>query len=613
MSEFDPKTFLTSLTARPGVYQMVNADDEILYVGKARNLKHRVSSYFRENILDPKTRALVEQIDHIVVIITKSENEALLLENNLIKKHKPRYNILLRDDKSYPFLFLSIYSEFPRLDIHRGPQREKGRYFGPYPSAGAVRETLDLLQKLFKIRQCSDTFFKSRTRPCLQYQIKRCTAPCVAYIDKDSYQKDVHHAELFLEGKSNEIINELATKMETSAKKLLFEDAAVYRDQLINLRRIQERQVVDLDTRETDIDVMAVVSRGGVFCVHILFIRNGLLIGNKSHFPSVPPGMTDSEVLAEFLPQYYLSESRGESFPKSVIVNVRLEDRQWIENALSEQLHIKLSISELVRGNRKRLLDMTIENAQHALATYLAGKLHFHQRLESFRDLLKLPNLPQRLECYDISHTMGEATVAACVVFDPEGPLKKAYRRYNITGIKQGDDYAAIRQALTRRFALLKTNEGVLPDVLIIDGGKGQLAAAEEVLEELQVSGLTLIAIAKGPTRKAGEETIFISGSSEPLSLPSDSPALHLIQQIRDEAHRFAITGHRQKRAKARMVSSLESIPGIGSKRRRELLRHFGGFQEIQNASAEELAKVSGISLDLAKRIYDTLHESPLL
>jgi excinuclease ABC subunit C len=588
---------------------MLDKKANVIYVGKARDLKKRLSNYFRQNIVDRKTLALLEHLHSITVTLTHNENEALLLENTLIKKLQPHYNVLLRDDKSYPYIFLSASSEFPRLDFHRGPQKEKGHYFGPYPSAGSVHETLDVLQKLFKVRQCSDSFFKSRTRPCLQFYIKRCTAPCVGYIDAAAYQQNVHYTELFLQGKNKDILNELASKMERASAELRFEDAARIRDQIISVRRVLERQYVS--TEEGDVDVIAIVSQSGVVCIHILFIRGGRLIGGKSYFPKVLFAENLEDILVEFLPQYYLSGMRGESYPKRIIINTKLEpeERQWIQDALSEQVHQKITISDSVRGQYKRWQDMTILNAKQALNSHLSDKMHYYQRLLAFQTLLQLPNLPQRIECFDVSHTMGEATVASCVVFDDKGPVKNAYRRFNITDVTPGDDYAALQQALTRRYTRLKAHDGSqIPDVLIIDGGKGQLSTAEAVIEELQVSGVTLIAVAKGPTRKPGMETLFVSKRSTPLEFSADSPALHLIQQIRDEAHRFAIVGHRQKQLKTRSKSFLENIPGIGAKRRRDLLRHFGGLQEIKNASVDELAKVQGISWDLAIRIYEALH-----
>lgn len=606
MDKFDLKKFLASLPSKPGIYEMIDAHGETIYVGKARNLKKRISSYFSRTLSDTKTIALVQQISQISFTLTHSENEALLLEINLIKKLKPRYNVLLKDDKSYPYLYLSDHPDFPRMDIHRGPKRASGRYFGPFPSAGSVRETLTLLQKVFKIRQCSDHFFKLRVRPCLQYFIDRCTAPCVGYIDIEAYQRNVKLAVLFLEGKNSEVIEELAKKMEESSLNTNYEDAARYRDQIVSLRRIQEKQYVI--GQAGDIDVIAAIEKFGQVCIQVLYIRGGRLLGGKPYFPIIPPGTGAPEALAAFLPQYYLNTARGDIIPNQIIINLELEDTHWIEAALSESLGQKIVIQTATRGPQRKWLELSLANAFHALSSHLAGKFSFYQKFETFQSELQLSNMPQRIECFDVSHTLGEAAVASCVVFNTDGPLKKDYRRFNIRGITPGDDYGALTQALTRRYTRLKEGEGELPDVLMIDGGKGQLSVAENVLEELQVSGVTIIAVAKGAGRKPGLETLFIAKRADPIHLNPDSAALHLIQQIRDEAHRFAITGHRKQRAKARITSPLENIPGVGARRRRELLRQFGGLQELKRASAEDLAKVPGISKELAQRIFDHLH-----
>lgn len=605
-NKFDPKPFLATLTTRPGVYKMLNDVGKVLYVGKARNLRDRVASYFRGNVLDPKIVALVKQIVSIDVIVTGNESEALLLESNLIKSLRPRYNILLKDDKSYPYLFLSAHLDFPRLAFHRGPQREPGDYFGPYPSAGAVHETLDLMQKIFKIRQCTDNFFRNRSRPCLQYQIKRCTAPCVDYINVAQYQINVEHARLFLQGKNDAVLQDLAVLMEKASNDLAFETAARYRDQILTLRQIQARQYVT--AKGGDIDVVAVAGNQGAVCIEVLYIRAGRLIGNKSFFPIMPEGGSSEDALSAFLPQYYFNNKRGESRPKQIIISLDLPDKDWIQQALAETWERAPTIIYSRRGRSRQWLQMALTNAEHALASHLSSQTHYYQWLENLQAELKLPNMPQRLECFDISHTMGEATVASCVVFGSEGPIKEEYRRFNISGISPGDDYAAMKQALLRHYFRIKEGGRPQPDVLLIDGGKGQLAMAEQALEEVQISGVILIAVAKGPTRKPGMETLFMPGRDQPLLLVADSGALHLIQRIRDEAHRFAITGHRKKRAKIRTSSRLEEIPGIGPKRRRELLRHFGGLQGVLKANIEELAKVPGFSMDLAKRLYDGLH-----
>lgn len=599
---FDAKAFLKTLTPRPGVYQMHNAEGEVLYVGKAGNLKKRVSSYFSRSAQTAKTRSLVSQIKSVQVTVTRSETEALLLENNLIKNLKPRYNILLRDDKSYPYIYLSGHPDFPRLGFHRGAQRGKGQYFGPYPSAGAVRDSLNLLQKVFPVRQCEDSFFSNRSRPCLQYQIKRCTAPCVGLVDRETYQEDVRHAVMFLGGKSSQVVDELVTRMETAAAALNFERAAHYRDQIGKLRRVQEKQYVSGETG--DIDVVAVAAKSGVGCIQVFYVRGGLLLGNKPFFPIHTQDESETEILNAFLPQYYL----GKDVPAEILVNQPLPEIDLLEQALAAQAGRRVTITSRVKGERARWLEMALTNAQESLAGKLASKAGMRSRMVALQEALGLEQPPSRMECFDISHSMGEATVASCVVFNEEGALKSDYRRFNIENITPGDDYAAMHQALLRRYTRLKNGEGKLPDILFIDGGKGQLSEAEKVLEELQLLGVTLVGIAKGPDRKPGLETLFLSGSNSAIILPRDSAALLLIQQIRDEAHRFAISGHRQRRDKTRSGSQLEKIPGLGPKRRRSLLSQFGGMSEVARAGVEDLASVEGISRQLAQRIYDNFH-----
>lgn len=599
---FDAKAFLKTLTPRPGVYQMHNAEGEVLYVGKAGNLKKRVSSYFSRSAQTAKTRSLVSQIKSVQVTVTRSETEALLLENNLIKNLKPRYNILLRDDKSYPYIYLSGHPDFPRLGFHRGAQRGKGQYFGPYPSAGAVRECLNLLQKVFPVRQCEDSFFSNRSRPCLQYQIKRCTAPCVGLVDRETYQEDVRHAVMFLGGKSSQVVDEWVLRMETAAAALNFERAAHYRDQIGKLRRVQEKQYVSGETG--DIDVVAVAAKSGVGCVQVFYVRGGLLLGNKPFFPIHTQDESETEILAAFLPQYYL----GKDVPAEILVNQPLSEIDLLEQALAAQAGRRVTITSRVKGERARWLEMALTNAQESLAGKLASKAGMRSRMVALQEALGLKQPPCRMECFDISHSMGEATVASCVVFNEEGALKSDYRRFNIDNITPGDDYAAMHQALLRRYTRLKEGEGKLPDILFIDGGKGQLSEAVKVLEALQLSGVTLVGIAKGPDRKPGLETLFLSGSNSAIILPKDSAALLLIQQIRDEAHRFAISGHRQRRDKTRSGSQLEKIPGLGPKRRRSLLSQFGGMSEVARAGVEDLASVEGISRQLAQRIYDNFH-----
>lgn len=607
-AEFDVESFLQSLVSKPGVYRMLDEQGHVLYVGKARNLKKRVASYFRKREhLEGKTRALMSHTRSVEVTVTHTETEALLLENNLIKEFRPRYNIVLRDDKSYPYIYVSTGQRFPRLAFHRGPRREQGRYFGPYASAGATRETLSQLQKLFQIRQCDDTFFSNRSRPCLQYHIKRCTAPCTGYVGEARYQEDVRHAITFLEGKSEEIIAELVGRMEAASRALDFELAARYRDQIASLRRVQERQYVS--GARGDIDVVAARSREGMGVVQVFFIRDGQNLGQKTIVPRQTAGADAAEILAAFLPQYYLAASPERPIPAEILVSDPIPDAEPLERVLSERAKRKVSIAQQVRGERARWLEMARANAELALAQRLADRTSLRQRFDALQEALELDDSPGRIECFDVSHTRGEAPVASCVVFGPEGAVKSDYRRFNIRDVAPGDDYGALRQALQRRYTRVKKEEGKLPDVLLVDGGRGQLAQALEVLHELQVSGVCVAAVAKGAARKAGLETLYLQGAERPLVLAPDSPALHLVQQVRDEAHRFAVTGHRTRRTRKRSTSPLEQIPGIGAKRRQRLLSEFGGLQGVARAGVEDLARVQGISRELAEVIYETLRE----
>ncbi len=605
MTTFDYKVFLKNLTLRPGVYRMFDEKGEILYVGKAKNLKNRVSSYFRSSALDNKTLALVSRICHMETTVTSSETEALLLEQSLIKELKPPYNIVFRDDKSYPYIFLSSKDEFPRLAFHRGAQKKAGKYFGPFPSAYSVRDSLNILQKVFQVRQCEDTFFKNRTRPCLQYQIKRCSGPCCGLVSKEDYADDVNHAVMFLEGKSNAVMSDYADKMEKASQDLEFERAAHYRDQVTHLRRIQEQQYVV--GNQGDIDVLAVAINAAGVCVLVMYIRGGRMLGNKTFFPRTRLEENESEVLAAFLPQFYLGGLAGREIPPEIVVSQRVDEKLLLEEALTKAANRKVMLSDNVRSHRKKWIDLAITNAEQALGSHLANRNNLRQRFEALQEALSLDEMPGRLECFDISHSSGEATVASCVVFDRNGPLKSDYRRFNIEGITPGDDYAAMAQALKRRYTRVKKGEGQLPDILFIDGGKGQLTQAEQVLEELQIEGVMMVGVAKGPGRKAGLEILIVSGGPE-LDLPADSPALHLVQHIRDESHRFAITAHRNRRGKKRTESVLEGIDGVGPKRRRALLRHFGGAAQVKNANPQELSRVDGISAILAEQIYASLH-----
>ena len=605
MTEFDSTGFLKALTSRPGVYRMLGEEGEVLYVGKAKNLKNRVSNYFRSTALDRKTIALVNRIHEVEITVTSSETEALLLEQSLIKELKPPYNIVFRDDKSYPFIYLSSEDKYPRLAFHRGAQNKKGRYFGPFPSAYSVRDSLNILQKIFQVRQCEDTFFRNRTRPCLQYQIKRCSGPCCDLISEEDYADDVAHAAMFLEGKSGAVMDDYANKMEQASTDLKFERAANYRDQITHLRKIQEQQYVV--GKEGDIDVIvAVLSPGGV-CVLVMYIRGGRLLGNKTYFPSTKLDEDTGQLLTAFIPQFYLSDRGSREIPKEIIVNAKLEDKNLIEAALAAKSGRKVSLADSVRSQRKRWIELAVTNAEQSLGSHLSNRNNLNQRFESLQKALELDTPPQRLECFDISHSAGEATVASCVVFDQNGPVKSDYRRFNIDGITPGDDYAAMAQALKRRYTRIKKGEGQLPDILFVDGGKGQLSEAEKILEELQIIDMTVIGVAKGPTRKAGLENLIISDGRE-IDLSSDDPGLHLIQHIRDESHRFAITAHRNRRGRKRTTSILEGIDGVGPKRRRALLRYFGSAKQVGEASAKQLAKVEGISTRLAEQIYATLH-----
>ncbi len=606
---FDAKAFLSRLTRRPGIYQMYDQAGALLYIGKAKNLRNRVSSYFRSTGLTVKTRALVAKIADIQVTVTHSETEALLLEQNLIKQYRPPYNILLRDDKSYPYIFISDKQAYPAVRFSRGTNVKGGRYFGPFPSGGAVRESLNLLQKVFRIRQCEESFFKNRSRPCLQYQIKRCTAPCVGLISETEYRRDIEHAVMFLEGKNQSLTQDLADQMEQASQDLAFEKAAQLRDQLIALRQVQEQQYVS--GMQGEADVIGCAMQPGGTCIHMLFIRGGRIIGSKTHYPKVALEEDPASVLTAFCAQWYLSGSRD--IPPYVITSEALpeDERDLLQAALQQQRSKKVSITHAVRGDRAGWQKLAQTNAEQQLSSFLANKQQIYNRYLELQSVLALEQTPQRMECFDISHSSGEATVASCVVFDRNGPVSAHYRRFNIEGITPGDDYAAMHEALERRYARLKKGEGALPDILLIDGGKGQVTQAMEVLDSLSIDQVLVLGIAKGTTRKAGFEVLISGDSGEEFVLEGDSPALHLLQQIRDEAHRFAITGHRKRRDKARRKSALEDIPGVGAKRRRELLKHFGGIQEVQRASIEEIAKVSTISQTLAEAIYAALHPDP--
>jgi excinuclease ABC subunit C len=600
---FDGKALAQTLAAGPGVYRMLDAEGAVLYVGKASSLRKRVGSYFARPQMDPRLMAMVSRIAAIETTVTRTEGEALLLENELIKSLKPRYNILLRDDKSYPWIHLTEHEEFPRLAFHRGARGGRGRWFGPFPSAHAVRESLDLMQKLFRVRQCEDSYFRARSRPCLQHQIGRCTAPCVGLIAAEDYRRDVRHATMFLDGRSIAVVDELASDMDAASRELDFERAALLRDQIAALKQVQARQYVS--GAEHDADVLACSVGEGMACVHAMFFRNGVSLGGRSYFPRAPAGSGPEDVLEAFVSQYYI----GHPSPSLVLMSHDFEDREALAVMLSERRGSRVELRHAQRGERARLVELALQNAQQAIATEKVSKQSIEARWLAMSTLLGLDPAPQRVECFDISHTRGEATVASCVVFDRGGPVKAQYRRYNIEGITGGDDFAAMRQALDRRFRRALKEQGPLPDLLLIDGGRGQLAQAEAVIAELGVGGVALVGVAKGADRKAGLEELIVGGArGRALHPRADDPGLHLVQWVRDEAHRFAIRGHRARRQKTRDTSPLEGIAGVGARRRAQLLRHFGGLPGVEGAGVEELARVPGIDRALAQRIYDTLH-----
>ncbi|AHK20966.1 excinuclease ABC subunit UvrC [Yersinia similis] len=604
---FDSKEFLKTVTSQPGVYRMYDAAGTVIYVGKAKDLKKRLTSYFRAQVASRKTETLVKNIAHIDVTVTHTETEALLLEHNYIKLYQPRYNVLLRDDKSYPLIFLSA-DEHPRLAVHRGAKHEKGEYFGPFPNSHAVRETLALLQKLFPVRQCENSVYRNRSRPCLQYQIGRCSGPCVkGLVSEKEYQRQVDYVRLFLSGKDQQVLTQLITRMEEASQQLHFEDAARIRDQIQAVRRVTEQQFVSGDSE--DLDVIGVAFDAGLACVHVLFIRLGKVLGSRSYFPKVPTGTELSEVVQTFVGQFYLQGSQGRTLPGEILLDFTLTEKDLLASSLSELAGRKIQIQSRPRGDRARYLKLARTNASTALITRLSQQSTIHQRMKELAKILKLDEI-NRMECFDISHTMGEQTVASCVVFDANGPVRSEYRRYNISGITPGDDYAAMAQVLKRRYGKALDDQKI-PDVIFIDGGKGQLSQAFDVFASLNVpwdkQKPLLVGVAKGSDRKAGLETLFLASEGEGFSLPPDSPALHLIQHIRDDSHNHAITGHRQRRSKVKNTSALEMIEGVGPKRRQVLLRYMGGLQPLFNASVEEIAKVPGISQALAEKIHNAL------
>jgi excinuclease ABC subunit C len=602
MSEFDARAFVRTLPERPGVYRMLDAKGGILYVGKARSLRSRVGSYFRADQLQPKVQALVRVIAGIEVTVTNSDTEALLLEHNLIKRHRPRFNVILRDDKSFPYVHLSAH-EFPRLSFHRGSRRVAGRLFGPYPSAGAVHETLNQLHRLFRLRSCKDTFFANRSRPCLEYQIGRCSAPCTGLIGAEAYARDVQSAVLVLDGRAADVTARLGQEMDRASGQLDFERAAVVRNQLAALTDVQARQVVSRARSGADTDVIAVAESAGEFCIALMFIRGGQLLGTSTFHPRAPISEAP-EVLAAFVAQHYLERDP----PSRIVLSHPIEDADMLAASLFERSGRSVRIGAGRRGLPQRWVALAAQNAANELRMRGASEASLAEQFAGLQAFLELPEPVQRIECFDVSHTQGEATIASCVVFGPSGPQKAEYRRYNIEGVERGDDYGALRQALMRRYRRRQQEQAQLPDLLLIDGGAGQLAEAARVLDELGVTLAAVAAVAKGADRRAGQERIFLLGRKPPSILPPDSKALHLIQRARDEAHRFAISGHRRKRARARQTSMLEAVAGLGPARRRALLRQFGGLQGVLRAGVEDLARAPGIGPALAQSIFEHLH-----
>lgn len=598
---FDPKPILKNLPNLPGVYRMINAADEVIYVGKAKDLKKRVSSYFNKNLPSPRTRMMVSNITKIETTVTRSEAEALLLENNMIKGLMPRYNVLFRDDKSYPYITLTN-DKFSRLAFHRGAQRQGNQYFGPFPNSTAVRESIQLLQKVFKLRTCENSVFTNRSRPCLQHQIERCTAPCVGFISEADYNNDVNQAAMFLQGKTNEVIDALGEQMNTAATNQEYEMAVVFRNRMQALRQVQAKQFVS-DFNVSDADIIACAELQGQHCINLVMIRGGRHLGDRSYMPKNTDGETLENSMEAFLAQHYVAQNT----PPLIVTGIKIETAV-LEEVLTEQAGRKVKININAIGDKRVWLKMAQTNAELALGQRAATSANQTAKLVALREALRLPETTERIECFDISHTMGEATVGSCVVFDHGDMQNSEYRRYNVTGITPGDDYAAMRDVLTRRYKKVAAGEGVRPDLVFIDGGKGQLGIAIEVMAEVGLEDILLVGIAKGEERRPGLETMIFSDTGEMLNLEKDNKGLHLLQQIRDEAHRFAITGHRAKRAKARMHSSLEDIEGIGAKRRKALLTRFGGLEGVKSASIDEIANVEGISQNLAEKIYGELH-----
>lgn len=598
------RQYARSLTQRPGVYRMLDRAGTVLYVGKARDLRRRVSSYFSRRGIDAKTSVLLESVARIEVTVTATEQEALLLEYNLIKEHRPKFNVVLRDDKSYPYIHVATDHAFPRFEFHRGTRKTAGRFLGPFPNAGAVRLVLQQVQKLFRVRQCTDSFFSNRSRPCLQYQIGRCSGPCVGLVGAEEYRRDVENAIRFIEGRDNDVLEDLVQRMEGCSARLEFERAARYRDQIAGVRRVQEQQAIAGGT-ETDLDALAVAREGGEHCLAMLMIRGGRVLGCRNFFPRVANVTPPGEIIAAFLVQHYLEFPA----PPEILVNDPVPDAALIATSIAGKARQAVSIRQKVRGNRRRWLAMAMTNAREAASARAAAGATLAEQVESLAKLLDLASRPERIECFDISHTQGSETVASCVVFGSSGALKAEYRRFNIGDVAPGDDYGAIARAVERRYRKVDATAGTLPSLILIDGGRGQLVRVRSVLDGLGLSEICVIAVAKGAGRRPGRERLYRGEDSRPLAVPEDSPALKLVQQIRDEAHRFAITGHRLRRSRARLGSALEGIHGLGPRRRRALLQRFGGLQGVRRAGVEDLSRTVGISRALAERIYACFHD----
>tara|TARA_Y100000591_G_scaffold52420_1_gene40604 strand:- start:972 stop:2750 length:1779 start_codon:yes stop_codon:yes gene_type:complete len=592
------------MTPNPGVYKMLDKENNVIYVGKAKNLKKRVSSYFQQKNHSTRIKRMISLIKKVDVTITKTEADAFLLENIQIKKFRPKFNILLRDDKSYPYIYVDTHHEYPRLSFYRGKRKKRGKFFGPYSNVYSVRDALNTLQKLFKVRQCSDSYFNNRSRPCLQYQIERCSAPCVGLINQNEYVTDINMSMKFLDGKNNEIIEMLIKKMEHASSNLKYEDAANYRDQIESLKHTSEKSAVSTD--KGDIDIISVIIDSGIACIQVFNIRNGVNFGHKTFFPEIDETINESALLSIFIGQYYMSKK----IPKEIILNKITKDKKILEFILSKKKSSKVSITNSVRGKRQQWIEIAEKNTLASLNAKILSKKNMFNRFQALQDVLQTNIVPKKLVCFDISHTFGEETVASCVTFTTDGPEKKEYRKFNIKSTDKGDDYAAMKEALHRHFLRIKKGELEYPDICFIDGGVGQVNIALDVMKDLEISNVNIIGVSKGKARKAGEEKIIIESGKKKITLPNNSLALHLIQQIRDEAHRFAITGHRKRRDKSKFKSPLEEIPGLGPKRKQILLKHFGGLQGVQNAGEDEIKKIPGINKTLAEAIYYRFHNN---